>query len=68
MSVAQNPRQNHLLAALPAREFERLQAGLKLVPLPLEMCCTNRAASCVTSISRRRHRFAPVPDGGWRLR
>jgi CRP-like cAMP-binding protein len=36
MSVAaHNPRQNHLLAALPAADFERLQAGLKLVPLPL---------------------------------
>jgi CRP-like cAMP-binding protein len=35
MSAAHNPRQNHLLAALPATDFERLQSGLKLVPLPL---------------------------------
>jgi CRP-like cAMP-binding protein len=35
MSAAHNPRQNHLLAALPAADFDRLQAGLKLVPLPL---------------------------------
>ena len=35
MSVAHNPRQNHLLAALPASDLERLEAGLKLVPLPL---------------------------------
>ena len=35
MSAAYDPRQNHLLAALPASDFDRLQAGLKLVPLPL---------------------------------
>jgi CRP-like cAMP-binding protein len=35
MSAAQNPLQNHLLAALPASDFDRLQASLKLVPLPL---------------------------------
>jgi CRP-like cAMP-binding protein len=28
-------RQNHLLAALPAQDFERLQPHLKLVPMPL---------------------------------
>lgn len=35
MSAAHNPRQNHLLAALPASDFDRLQARLKLVTLPL---------------------------------
>ena len=35
MSVAQNPRQNHLLAALPAADLERIEPALKLVPLPL---------------------------------
>jgi CRP-like cAMP-binding protein len=35
MSATHNPRQNHLLAALPASDFDRLQSGLKLVPLPL---------------------------------
>lgn len=30
-----NPSQNHLLAALPTAEFERLAAHLELVPLPL---------------------------------
>jgi CRP-like cAMP-binding protein len=35
MSTAHDPRQNHLLAALPAADFERLQPQLKLVPLPL---------------------------------
>ena len=29
------PRQNHLLAALPAADFERVQSHLKLVPLQL---------------------------------
>jgi len=29
------PRQNHLLAALPAAEFERLSPHLELVPMPL---------------------------------
>jgi CRP-like cAMP-binding protein len=35
MSAAHSPRQNHLLAALPVADFDRLRAGLKLVPLPL---------------------------------
>lgn len=35
MSAAHSPRQNHLLAALPAPDFERVSARLKLVPLPL---------------------------------
>ena len=35
MSVVHNPRQNHLLAALPAPDFARLQSHLKLVPLQL---------------------------------
>jgi CRP-like cAMP-binding protein len=32
-----NPRQNHILAALPAAECERLFPHLKLVPMPLGM-------------------------------
>jgi CRP-like cAMP-binding protein len=35
MSTTHDPRQNHLLAALPAADFERLQPQLKLVPLTL---------------------------------
>jgi CRP-like cAMP-binding protein len=35
MPAASNPRQNHLLAALPAADLERLQPHLKLVLLPL---------------------------------
>ena len=35
MSTVPNPSQNHLLAALPSAEFERLAAHLELVPLPL---------------------------------
>jgi CRP-like cAMP-binding protein len=35
MSTAHDPRQNHLLAALPAATFERLRPHLKLVALPL---------------------------------
>jgi len=32
---AHSPRQNHLLAALPAQDFARLSANLELVPMPL---------------------------------
>lgn len=32
---AHDPRQNHLLAALPATDFERLQSHMKLIPLEL---------------------------------
>src|ERR1700675_3781916 len=35
MASAHNPNQNHLLAALPAAEFERLAAHLELVPMLL---------------------------------
>jgi CRP-like cAMP-binding protein len=35
MTSPNSPNQNHLLAALPTREFERLAAHLELVPLPL---------------------------------
>ncbi len=35
MSSQHTPRQNHLLAALPAADYERLLLHLELVPLPL---------------------------------
>ena len=35
MSTSHHPRQNRLLAVLPAAEFERLSPDLELVPLPL---------------------------------
>jgi CRP-like cAMP-binding protein len=35
MLSPQSPNQNHLLAALPAAEFERLAPHLELVPMPL---------------------------------
>jgi CRP-like cAMP-binding protein len=35
MPSSQSPNQNHLLAALPAAEFERVAAHLELVALPL---------------------------------
>ena len=35
MTSLHDPRQNHLLAALPAAEFERLHPHLELVPMPL---------------------------------
>src|SRR5471032_1989782 len=35
MSVPHSPNQNHLLAALPAQEFERLAPHLELVPMLL---------------------------------
>jgi CRP-like cAMP-binding protein len=35
LSTQQSPRQNHLLAALPAADYERLLPHLERVPLPL---------------------------------
>ena len=35
MKVQHNPKQNQILAALPAHEFRRLSAHLELVPMPL---------------------------------
>jgi len=35
MPTPHSPKQNHLLAALPAIEFERLSPHLQLVPMPL---------------------------------
>src|SRR5882672_746574 len=40
MSSPHNPSQNHLLAALPTAEFERLLPKLELVPMQLgELLC-----------------------------
>ena len=54
MAAAHAPRQNHLLAALPAADFERLQSGLKLVPLPL-------GDVLYESGSQLRHVYFPSP-------
>ncbi len=35
MPTTHSPKQNHLLAALPVAEFDRLSAHLELVPMPL---------------------------------
>ncbi len=35
MSESHNPKQNHLLLALPAADFDRLAPHLELVPMPL---------------------------------
>jgi len=35
LATPHSPKQNHLLAALPADEFERLSGHLELVPMPL---------------------------------
>ena len=35
MDSPQNPNQNHLLAALPTAEFERIAPHLELVAMPL---------------------------------
>ena len=35
MPTPHTPKQNHLLAALPAAEFERLSPHLELIPMPL---------------------------------
>jgi len=35
MSAAHDPNYNHLIAALPPQEFERLRPRLELVPMPL---------------------------------
>ncbi|MEO8159213.1 MAG: Crp/Fnr family transcriptional regulator [Betaproteobacteria bacterium] len=35
MASPHHPKQNHLLAALPMDEFERLSARLELIPMPL---------------------------------
>ena len=35
MSSPHSPKQNHILAALPAEDFARLQPDLELIPMPL---------------------------------
>jgi CRP-like cAMP-binding protein len=35
VSTRNNPNQNHLVAALPTAEFDRLESHLELVPMPL---------------------------------
>lgn len=53
MAVAHDPRQNHLLAALPAEDLERLNKRLKLVTLPL-------AEALYESGSRQRAVYFPT--------
>lgn len=53
MPAAHFPQQNHLLAALPKTEFERLEPHLKLVPLPLGEVLYEPG-------SRLRHVYFPV--------
>lgn len=35
MSLSHSPKQNHLLDALPAGDYDRLQSHLELVPMSL---------------------------------
>ena len=35
MAIPHDPKQNHLLAALPASEFDRIAPDLQLIPLKL---------------------------------
>jgi hypothetical protein len=64
MSPAPNPRDNHILGALPALERERLYPHMKLVPMPLGMVLYESGAalrhiyfptnSIVSEVRRRR--------------
>jgi CRP-like cAMP-binding protein len=53
MSITTNPRQNHLLRALPAAEWERLAPELELVEMPL-------GAVLYESGMRLRHVYFPT--------
>ena len=53
MSATHDPRQNHLLAALPADEYARLLPNLELVPMPL-------AESLYESGIQMRHVYFPT--------
>jgi hypothetical protein len=57
VSVAHNSRQNHLLAALPPEDFDRVSSHLELVPYLLLRYTqayvryrTDRAAGCVYNV------------------
>lgn len=53
MPASHRPQQNHLLAALPPAEFERLSPHLELVPMPL-------GEVLYESGSRLRHVYFPI--------
>jgi CRP-like cAMP-binding protein len=53
MAAPHNPTQNHLLAALPAAEFDRLSPHLELVPMPL-------GAALYESGGRLQHVYFPT--------
>ncbi len=59
MPAANNPSQNHLLAALPAEEFAKIAAHLELVPMPLgkmiyepneQLCHAFFPTTCIVSL------------------
>ena len=52
VSAQHTPRQNHLLAALPLEDYERLLPDLEPVPLPLGWTvhgAGDRGSTCISS-------------------
>jgi len=66
MPAPHNPNQNHLLAALPTAEFERLAPHLELSRLSLgEVVYESGRPACDTSISHYFHPVHTLRHGGW---
>ena len=63
-----HPEQNHILAALPPAERERLFPHLQLVPMPLgKVLYESGEHPAPRLFSDRFYRVAPVRDGGRRV-
>ena len=68
MSSPHTPKQNHLLDALPASDFDRIHGHLELVPMALgDVLYESGAKLRYVYFPTTSHRFAAVRDGGWRV-
>ena len=68
MVAIMTPKQNHLLAALPAEIFERILPHLELVSMPLGEVLYESGGQLQSRLfPDDRHRVPALPHGEWRI-
>jgi hypothetical protein len=64
-----SPHQNHLLAALPTSDYERIASHLELVPMKLgEVLYESGVQLRYVYFPNHLHPFAALRHGGWFIR
>ena len=67
MPTPHSPKQNHLLAALPAADHARLLSDLELIPMPLGWAVYESGSHLGYVFSDHQPRLAALRDGKWRF-